>query len=229
MLLQWHIIYSHLRKPWSTSPSVSRAGVDARPRYGPCPTGYPGPWQEGGSPSNVKSGGLTKLKKLSIYIYIIYISYSWFNYYLYHHYLTIFHVYITILWHFFLWRAYSVSTARFSPKIRKFKNSKIQKIEKKHENSKIRKFKKLKNRAKIQKFENSKKQKNIRKFENLKKHIEIQNSKIPSTGIHITRHPALATGHASGRENHRQRPRNESAPIEKSSIHVAKISVQDIQ
>ena len=103
---------------------------------------------------------------------------------------------VKILWHFFLWRAYSVSTARFSPKIRKFKNSKIQKIEKKHENSKIRKFKKLKNHAKIQKFKSSKKQKNIRKFENLKKHIEIQNSKFPSTGIHITRHPALATHQA---------------------------------
>ena len=92
-----------------------------------------------------------------------------------------------------------MSTARFSPKIRKFKNLKIQKIEKitrKFKNSKIRKFKKLKNHAKIQKLENSKKQKNIRKFENLKKHIEIQNSKIPSTGIHITRHPALATHQA---------------------------------
>ena len=30
----------------------------------------------------------------------------------------------------------------------------------------------------------------------MKKHIEIQNSKIPSTGIHITRHPALATHQA---------------------------------
>ena len=54
----------------------------------------------------------------------------------------------------------------------------------------------MKNHAKIQKFKNSKKQKNIRKFENLKKHIEIQNSKFPSTGIHITRHPALATHQA---------------------------------
>ena len=54
----------------------------------------------------------------------------------------------------------------------------------------------MKKHAKIQKFENSKKQKNIRKFENLKQHIEIKNSKIPSTGIHITRHPALATHQA---------------------------------
>ena len=76
-------------------------------------------------------------------------------------------IYIYILWHFFLWRAYSVSTARVSPKIRKFKNSKnwkkntkIQKIE----NSKIQKIE-------IQKFENSKIQKNwktTRKFKNSK-------------------------------------------------------------
>ena len=109
-------------------------------------------------------------------------------------------------------------------KIQKFENSKNWK-----KNTKNQKFENSKNWKTTRKFKNSKKQKNIRKFENLKKHIEIQNSKIPSTGIHITRHPALATGHASGRENHRQRTRNESAPIEKSSIHVAKISVQDIQ
>ena len=86
-----------------------------------------------------------------IYIYItIYIIYKY-------------NVYIYIYCGIFLWRAYSVSTARFSPKIRKFKNSKIQKIEKKHENSKIQKIEKPHENSKIRKFEKTKKHSKIRK------------------------------------------------------------------
>ena len=134
---------------------------------------------------------------------------------------------ISILWHFFLWRAYSVSTARCSPKIRKFKNSKNWKKNtkiQKFENSKIQKIEKPRENSKIRKFEKTKKHSKIRKFE--KTHW---NSKFENSINRNPYHKASSTGHASGRENHRQRTRNESAPIEKCSIHVAKISVQDIQ
>ena len=91
-------------------------------------------------------------------------------------------------------------------------NSKIQKFEnsknwKKHENSKIRKFENSKNwNSKIRKFkkfekprENSKIRKNKKTFENSKiwnNTLKFKIRKIPSTGIHITRHPALATHQA---------------------------------
>jgi len=45
LVVAHHLVSSH--KPWSTSPLVSRAGDDARQRYGPFPAGYPGPSQEG--------------------------------------------------------------------------------------------------------------------------------------------------------------------------------------
>ena len=110
-------------------------------------------------------------------------------------------------------------------KIQKFENSKIQKIEiQKFENSKIQKIWKTHENSKIRKFEKTKKHSKIRKFETTHWNSKFENS--------INRNPyhkASSTGHASGRENHRQRTRNESAPIEKCSIHVAKISVQDIQ
>ena len=79
-------------------------------------------------------------------------------------------------------------------KIQKFENSKNWK--KKTRKFKNSKFENSKNWKTTRKFKNSKIRKNKKTFENLKKHIEIQNSKIPSTGIHITRHPALATHQA---------------------------------
>ena len=98
------------------------------------------------------------------------------------------HIDIYILWHFFLWRGYFVSTARFPAKIRKFEkckktheNSKIQKFEnsknskqKTHENSKIRKFEKFKAKN-ARKLENSK----IRKIQKMQKNArKLENSKI---------------------------------------------------
>ena len=116
---------------------------------------------------------------------------------------------------------------KVSPKIQKFENSKNWKKTRKFKNSKIQKIEKPRENSKIQKFEKNKKTKKhskIRKFE--KTHW---NSKFEISINRNPYHKASSTGHASGRENHRQRTRNESAPIEKCSIHVAKISVQDIQ